>query len=131
MMKKIFAACLLMVIALSACKLFTPDPNGFPPQPIGTPTPFNGGNYPAVVLKARDALAANMNVSTEKIEVIKFEPVNWPDGCLGVSKPGVMCAMVITPGYRVILRLDNFDYEYHTDAKSTVVMASLQPGIIP
>ncbi len=130
-MKKIFAACFLLVFVLSACKLFAPDPNGFPPQSIGTPTPFTGGNYPAVVLKARDALATNMNVGAEKIEVIKFEPVNWPDGCLGVSKPDVMCAAVITPGYRVILRVNGWDYEYHTDAKSTVVMASLEPGIIP
>lgn len=130
-MKKIFVACLLLVIALSACKLFSPEPNGFPPMLTVTLTPVSDGSYPTVVLKARDDLASTMNVSAQKIEVLKIEPVGWPDACLGVSKPGVMCAAVITPGYRVILRANNFDYEYHTDAKSTVVLASVQPGIIP
>ena len=145
-MKKIFAVFILLVSVLSACAQATSEPNDFPPAPTAIATvvsvratavptvpltPIGGVDYPEAVFKARDALASELGISAGQITVTNIEPVNWPDGCLGVSKPGVMCTMIITPGYRVILRLNNFDYEYHTDAKSTVVMASLEPGIIP
>ena len=130
-MKKIFAACLLLVIVLSACKLFTPEPNGFPPMVIGTPTPVSGGNYPTVVLKAREALASKMGLNAEKIEVIKVEAVDWPDSCLGISTPDIMCSMIVTPGYRIVLRANNMDYEYHTNVRDTIVFASLSPAINP
>ena len=53
--------------------------------------------------------------------------VDWPDGCLGVQTPGVMCTMVITPGYRVILEADGKQYEYHTNASGDVVrLATVQ-----
>jgi hypothetical protein len=145
-MKKIFVACVLLVIALSACRLFTP-PNEFPSPPptvltVKPPievtkapnppsTPVSGGGYPEVVFKAREALASQLGISVEQITVINVEPVEWPDSCLGVSKPGIMCAMMITPGYRVILRANNSDYEYHTNERSSIVLASIRPSINP
>ena len=32
------------------------------------------------------------------------EAVVWPDACLGVVQPGVGCAAVLTPGFRIVLR---------------------------
>jgi hypothetical protein len=94
-------------------------------------TPVSGGGYPAVVFKAREALAAQMKLNVEQIEILTVEPVDWPDTCLGVSTPEIMCAMMITPGYRVLLRANGSDYEYHTDGGDSVVLASLRPSINP
>lgn len=93
--------------------------------------PAGGGGYPEVVSKAREALAASLSLKVDQIEVLKVEPVDWPDACLGISNPEVMCAMMITPGYRVILRANGSDYEYHTDARSTVILVSLRPALNP
>ncbi len=60
--------------------------------------------------------------------MVSVEAVDWPDGCLGVQTPGVMCTMVITPGYRVILEADGKQYEYHTNASGDVVrLAAVTP----
>ena len=145
-MKKIFAACLLLVVALSGCRLFIPEPNDFPPRPTATETvvspkatdvptipitPVSGAGYPTIVFRAREMLASKMGLNVEKIEVVKVEPVDWPDSCLGISTPGIMCSMIVTPGYRIVLRTNNMDYEYHTDAGDNVVFASLSPAINP
>jgi hypothetical protein len=36
--------------------------------------------------------------------VLVAEAVAWPSACLGVEYPGTVCAAVITPGFRVLLR---------------------------
>jgi len=141
-MKKIFAACVLLVIALSACRLFVPEPNDFPPRPTeiivkateAAPvpsTPVSGGGYPEVAFKARDMLASTLGISADKITIINVEPVEWPDSCLGISKPGIACAMMVTPGYRIILRANTSDYEYHTGMGDNIVFVGLRPAINP
>ncbi|MHB1384447.1 MAG: hypothetical protein ACYCYC_08955, partial [Bellilinea sp.] len=66
------------------------------------------------------------------ISLISFAPVDWPDACLGVESPEIVCAQVITPGYRVILSAGGNAYEFHTNLDgSQVVAAALdtaQPG---
>ncbi len=48
--------------------------------------------------------------------------VAWPDSCLGVETPGVLCAQVITPGYQVILQAADTPFaEYHTDLNGRAV----------
>lgn len=43
------------------------------------------------------------------------EAVEWPDGCLGVSEPDLMCTQVIVPGWRILVTLAGVPYEYRTD----------------
>ncbi len=145
-MRKVFAALVLLAAVLLACGLFTP-PNEFPSPPptvftVEPPisvtkapnptfTPVSGGEYPEAALKAQGALASKLGISADRITIVSAEPVNWPDSCLGVSKPGIMCAMLITPGYRVILRANGTDYEYHTDMRDSVVLASQRPAVNP
>jgi hypothetical protein len=146
-MRKILLACLLLVLATSACRLFVPEPNEFPSPPptiiVKHPievtkapnppfTPVSGGGYPDAAFKAQDMLAAKLGISADKIEIVKVEPVEWPDSCLGISTPGIMCSMIVTEGYRVILRANTSDYEYHTDSGgNNIVFAGLKPAIVP
>ncbi len=64
---------------------------------------------------AVQALVEYLDVEQDQISVVHIEEVQWSDACLGCAKPGQMCAMVITPGYRVILESEGETYPVHTD----------------
>jgi hypothetical protein len=141
----LLAACSAPV-APSAAPTIPPIVVTFPPSEVSTPsidatsppsvlpTPpasplkpgLGSGDSPAAgqaaaVANSRADLAERLNVDPSVITVVSVEAVDWPDGCLGVQTPGVMCTMVITPGYRVILEADGKQYEYHTNESGDVV----------
>ncbi len=147
---------MLFAILTSACgeTIMAPTATQVPPSlstatplaPSGTnPGPFNNdqssplptplSDYPVAVQKAVKSLAARSGISENQIVVISYESVEWPDNCLGVNQPGIMCAMIVTQGYRVILQGNGSRYEYHTNGNGSVVVlfggtgpASTQPG---
>jgi hypothetical protein len=84
--------------------------------------PSDGGG-----LDARDAairaLADRLGVEPASVDVISSEAVDWPDACLGVQQPGVLCAQVITAGYKIVLEQGGTQYEYHTDLAGHSVAA--------
>lgn len=84
---------------------------------------------PQAALNARQTLAVKLGLDFDLlIDVVSVEEVEWPDSCLGVSSPEVMCAQVITPGYRIVLEYDGRQYEYHTNLSGEqVVSARLAP----
>ena len=102
-----------------------------PPSPLPGVRPGGGlitrpeaevwGKAPAAALKARADLAERLQIDPDTINLVRVEAVEWPDGCLGVQTPGIMCTMVITPGYRVILEAGGQQYEYHTSASGDAV----------
>ena len=145
MKTKMLIAALLSALLLAACgapaaapnvptqppsELPTQPPSALPTQPA---SPLPGGglvtrpeaaewqNAPAAALNARADLATRLQIDPDTIKLVKVEQVDWPDGCLGVQTPGVMCTMVITPGYRVILAADGKQYEYHTNLSGDAV----------
>jgi hypothetical protein len=83
----------------------TPTP-GVPVAPPGTPSSPAAGDPESATGTAIEALAERMGVSATRLSRVSVEPMDWPDACLGTSLPGLACAQVVTPGYRVILRFD-------------------------
>lgn len=88
--------------------------------------------------RAREALADWLGTSTEKIEVIKVEQVEWPDTSLGCPEPGMVYAQVIVPGCRVVMRVDDEVYEYHLGGRLGVLcdgegqpLVRIGPGQLP
>jgi hypothetical protein len=121
----------LLVIAgmlLAACASAA-TPVAPTPQPTTVPTsePTPGGGLttkpqndqwaaaPAAALAARGMLVEQLNIDPDTITLISVEQVDWPDACLGVQTPGLACAQVITPGYKVILGANGDQYEFHTN----------------
>jgi hypothetical protein len=53
----------------------------------------------------------------EEGAVVIEERIDWPDSCLGVDTPGIVCLQVITPGFRfVVTAAPGRPFaEYHTD----------------
>jgi hypothetical protein len=90
------------------------------------PSGQDAPDTPFAVLNAKQFLAERLNVSTMNITIVSFEAVDFPDGCLGVSEPGIACITVITPGYRVNLEHEGRNYTVHVD--QTGSYAVLAPG---
>jgi ketosteroid isomerase-like protein len=74
-----------------------------------------GGELPFPVQAAVASAAAEFGVNIEAVTVVSHEKVEWPDTSLGCPKEGEMYAAVITPGYKVILSVNDQELEYHTD----------------
>lgn len=83
---------------------FDREPPTVPPAP-----------QPEVVIEAVSALAAQLGIPVQQVEIVDFNYVEWPDSCLGAAGPDEACLQVITPGYQVILQVDGTRYEVRTD----------------
>jgi hypothetical protein len=75
----------------------------------------------------RQILAQQLQLDLDQIEIVSVEAVEWPDACLGVYTADMMCAQVITPGYRVILAVNGEQYEYHTNLDGSSVQLASAP----
>lgn len=84
-------------------------------EPAGVP--------PAPVRHARAAAARAAGVDPTDVVLLAYEAVTWPDAALGAPKPGRLYAQVLTPGYRVRLRVGTRSVTYHTDQGERVVPA--------
>lgn len=98
-----------------------PIPTGpavFPPAPGAPSTPAPGASPTATATpdsaaeaareraagRAIDAIAGWLGVAKTEFTIDRLDVVAWSDACLGVARPGVACAQVVTPGERVTLR---------------------------
>ena len=83
--------------------------------------------YPAPVRAAIDAAAVEAGVEPDDVLVVSFEDREWASTALGCPQPGFSYAQVVTPGYFVLLRAGDSEFEYHTNrANSVVLCASTQ-----
>jgi hypothetical protein len=78
-------------------------------------------NAPQAALSARADLAQRLQIDSDTIQLVSVEAVDWPDACMGIHQPDVMCAQVITSGYKVVLEANGQQYEYHTNESGSVV----------
>jgi hypothetical protein len=67
------------------------------------------------------AIAEDLGVPPETVQVVSVEPRNWPDTSLGCPQPDMLYAQVVTPGYLVLVDVSGKRIEYHADERSTVV----------
>jgi len=65
-------------------------------------------------------LAKKIGAPESDIAGVAQEDATWPDSCLGCVKTGESCAQVLTPGYRITLRVRDAIYEYHTNRTDRV-----------
>jgi len=84
---------------------------------------------PGAALSAQQVLAAQLGILPEEVRILGVEKVDWPDACLGIQTTGLMCAQVITPGFRVLLEAQGKRYEFHTDLSGSDVRLALQPTL--
>ncbi len=132
----LFTACVPTVPASSG-----PSATVAPTNPPATPLPPTSTSQPGSVEStpppthipvdltpapraAMQALMKDISVPVDQVKLVNTEEVQWPDGCLGVAIPGVMCTQVIVPGFRIILEANGAQYEYHTNQDGTSVVSA-------
>jgi predicted outer membrane protein len=79
---------------------------------------------PPAAVAAQNALADSLGITADEVTIVGVTPVDWPDSCLGVHSPGVMCAQVVTPGYVVVLEASGTEYTFHTNQNGTSIVAA-------
>ena len=90
-------------------------------DPITGPQQPGGGLPPAAAIAAQQWLAGELGITEADIPVVMTEQVDWPDACLGLPQPEEVCAQVITPGWRVTLRVGDQEFEVRTNLDGTVI----------
>jgi hypothetical protein len=78
----------------------------------------------AAGLAALAALSGWLDIAPDGLVIRDIEAVDWPDGCLGIMRPGLFCTQAIRPGFKVSLDLANSDARYtvHTDRAAAAVV---------
>lgn len=127
-------------LMLAACAIpAAPLPAAAPESPLAQPeatlpaeeeetaAPALDSASEAVAGMVLQMLMQQLGVDAGAIEVTAVEAVDWPDACLGISQPDVMCAQVITPGYRVMVEVNGVEYEVHTDATGQQIVLASAP----
>jgi len=84
-------------------------------DPILAQSPVVDEPYPPAVAAAIEALSQSLGSDPTSIQVTGFEPVEWPDACLGLPEAGELCAQAVTPGWQIRLTAGTRTYEARTD----------------
>jgi hypothetical protein len=92
-----------------------------PGQLVTRPTSEEWKNAPQAAVNAAADLAQRLKIDIDTIKLVNVEQVEWSDACLGIQQPGIMCAQVITSGYKIILEAEGKQYEYHTNESGSAV----------
>ena len=82
-----------------------PAPQEIPPEKL----PADSEEAVAKVL----AIVKQTLEEDVEIIVMSREAVEWPNACMGIENPDGVCAQVITPGYKVVVRIGNSLQTYH------------------
>jgi len=123
MLKRIVTSLIGLSLLLAGCvgTSTASQPTSVPPTPA-EPTPTHiPVDIPPIQMKAIQALAADLGSSGADIHVVSSESVDWPDGCLGIAEPGILCSQIVTPGFRIMLESGGIQYEYRTNLNGSQV----------
>lgn len=105
------------IVALAACNAVSEGPATPPEQGAETTLAQDQGTEtqlaPAdreIARVAIDALAEDLKIDKDAIVVESVTPVDWPDSSIGCPQPDRAYLTVITPGHKVVLRVNEQVY---------------------
>ena len=81
------------------------------------------GSVSEEMIAAAKADAIQRTGKSEKdVTVVSAERVSWSDASVGCPAPGRMYAQVITPGYRIVLKVGQEQLSYHAGSGGKPVL---------
>ena len=81
---------------------------------LASPEPPN-----SVIEAARQDLSQKTKISVNRLQIQAAQRQTWPDGCLGLAKPGEFCTQALVQGWRIILTDNQKTWVYRTDSSGT------------
>jgi hypothetical protein len=103
----------------------TPDDGSYPNPSYPSPSYPNDGpsaDLTPAQTAALTHLSETLNLPADQITLISTESVTWPDGCLGIERPDVMCTQALVEGYRIIFEAGGREYEVRTNESGSAVV---------
>lgn len=97
-------------------------------EQVAQPTDLPAAAAQAATLQkaVREDMAKRGNGTIDDVSVLSYRDVTWPDGCLGILKPGQMCTQALVDGYMLRVGAGGKVYRYH-GANGGFTNASLEP----
>lgn len=129
-MKSVMRGVLATLVVLSFAFCGTRRAAAPPPSGEGVDSKTRREAFDAAV---KD-LSKKIGAPERDVAGVAQDDVTWPDSCLGCAKTGEMCAQVLTPGYKIMLRVRDATYEYHANRGDRVRLcdqSSLSPVPTP
>lgn len=113
-MRDLVPCLVLLGLLFTGCTAITPTPDMAATPTIASAS--DPADVPQAVLAVRDAFAQSLNLASSEVPIVSFQSVEWPDSCLGAAAADEMCAMMITPGYEIVVENQGVQQVLHTDA---------------
>jgi len=118
----------------------TPVPAATPPAPAESPAPertdvvepapatpgYDPALQPLLAAAIRD-LVQRVPVALSDIEVVEATAVTWPDAGLGCPQPDMRYKQVPVDGARIVLRVGEQTYTYHSGGGRAPFLCAPQP----
>ncbi len=70
----------------------------------------------------KEDVAQKENVNKNEVAIVSVTSKEWPNSCLGINKPELVCLQIITPGYEIVARAHGNTYTYHTNASGNAIV---------
>lgn len=127
---------LISAVLLLACT--TPPQTGSTPSSrpeTVTPSPtIRQEALPETVRnQVKTALADELGIAPERLQIGRYSRETWPDGCLGLGGPAELCTEALVDGWQVEVIDPETDqhYVYRTDLRGNQVRRADQGHILP
>lgn len=109
----LIAPCLIAAFVVAACGVSNDSDviDTAPTEPLSTSVPptLQPANAPAttpsaaLVDRLRADLSGRTGVAPADVTIVSLTIMTWPDGCLGLGGPGVVCTQALVPGWLATL----------------------------
>lgn len=73
-----------------------------------------------------DDIASRTGSPKAEFTIVEAQEETWPNGCLGLAKPGEVCTQALVPGWRVVVSRGQQRWVYRTDQAGNQVRLATQ-----
>ncbi len=82
---------------------------------------------PQIQTAVLEAAAKRTSKPVSTLNIVKAQPKNWSDGCLGLAEPDELCTQVITPGWQVVVTDGLNNWIYRTNELGNLIKLEKSP----